>query len=558
MEKQAEIITGASGGIERLLHPVALDGWNTSHIDLKRELLIFFFILSFAVLCYLTIISNYFVSDDFSLIERVVQQGMFYSWGESHGGFLRPIIILSYLIDYKFWNLNPVGYHLTNIIFHAIAAYALYIISCSLMDKARYQNGRALSFLAACLFVALPCHSESVSWIAGRTDVIATAFGFMATAVFFFIMRRGSLFLSGLALLLFSLAILTKESIIILPFIWFLLYVYCWRVENARPSNCSLITLGLACFLLIGYFGLRKAMIGHFIGGYGTEQHISLIHIQTLFNIYQYIIRTFLPAFPLRFSDPLPLSAIGFLIGIGVIPAFTLYRKMSLAHHWLIFIFLMGCYLVSLVPVATMKVSIFDTQNERFLYLPSGFACIIAASFIGVIFRSRFIQNSVLVVFVLIFTLTLQWVNTRWVTASILSKEIADEISKMDLDSIVVLNVPDNYQGAYVFHNGLHEAVTLFAGKKAGRQLGCLQAIAYHNLISLQQIIKVDASGASILIDFPSGLDFYEIGQKMFPTKHEGQTLSVFMSNDQRFNKLKFLSFKSGADIPMLQAIAFR
>ncbi len=108
----------------------------------------------------------------------------------------------------------------------------------------------------------------------------------------------------------------------------------------------------------------------------------------------------------------------------------------------------------------------------------------------------------------------------------------------------------------------MEKQAAIIAGASGGierlLQLGWLQAIAYHNLISLQQIIKVDASGASILIDFPSGLDFYEIGQKMFPTKHEGQTLSVFMSNDQRFNKLKFLSFKSGADIPMLQAIAFR
>lgn len=518
-----------------------------AHIDLKCELFVFLAISVFALLCYSTIIPNYFLSDDFVLIERVAQQGMFYKWGESHGGFLRPVTVLSYLIDYKIWNLNPIGYHLTNIIFHAVAAYALYILSCNLIDKVGYKNGRILSFLAACLFVALPCHSESVSWIAGRTDVIATAFGFTATAVFFFLLQRESLLASGLALLLFSVALLTKESIIILPFIWCILYAYHWWIEKVRPSNHSLITLGLAYILLISYFGLRKATLGHFIGGYGTEQHISLIHVQTLFNICKYSIRTFLPALPLRLSGPLLFLAIGFVMGAIMMVALALRKKEAvpgLIHRWPLFAFLISCYLISLVPVVTMSVSLFDTQNERFLYLPSGFACIIVASVVGILFQPRLIQNGVLVFLVLILALALQWVNTRWITASILSKEIAGEISKMDLDNIVVLNIPGNYQGAYVFHNGLHEAATLLSGKKTERKLGYLQAIVYHNLLSLHQIVRVDVIRESILINFPDGLHFYAIDQKTFPTKREGQSFSVFMPNDQRFDGLKFLFFR--------------
>lgn len=561
MEKhKVATITSAWSGIGRLLlHPLTFDGWVNVHWDLKRELLILLAITVFALLCYLTVIPNYFVSDDFSLIGRVVQEGMFYSWGGSQGGFLRPITILSYLMDYKLWGFNPIGYHLTNIIFHAIAAYALYIISCSLLDKARYKNRRALSVLAACVFIALPSHSESVSWIAGRTDVIATAFSLVATVVFFLVLQRESLLASGLALLLFSLALLTKESVIVLPFIWFMLYAYCWWVEKARPSNDSLITIGLAGLLLIGYFILRKVILGHFIGGYGTERHISLIHIETLLNICQYGIRTFLPALPLRFLDPLLLLVVGFVVGVIIMPTFALYKKVSLSNGWPLIILLVSCYLVSLVPVATMSVALFETQNERFLYLPSAFACIIVASLVAVVFdRSRLVQNGVLMLFVLVFALALQWVNTRWITASTLSKDIADEISRMDLDSVVVLNVPDNYQGAYVFHNGLYEAVTLFAGREEKRKLGSLQAIAYHNLLSLYQIIRVDVFRKRIVIHFPDELGFYQLDQKMFPTKNEGQSLAVFMSNDQRFNELKFLSFESGISIPILRTIKFR
>lgn len=359
----------------------------------KRELIVFSAICVFAALCYLTVIPTYFLSDDFVLIWRVTQQGMFYTWGEGRGGFLRPGTVLSYLIDYKFWKLNPVGYHLTNLIFHAIAAYALYLISFDLLGKAAYQNRRMLSFLAACLFVALPCHSESVSWISGRTDVIATAFGFMATLGFLFVLQKKSLLASVLVLLFFSLALLTKESVIVFPFIWCMLYVYAWWSEKVRPSHQSLIILVMAHILLAGYFGLRKVTLGNFIGGYGSEQHLSVMQIQTLYNIGKYSIRTLLPGGSPLLSPPLLFFVTGLAIVACIIIVIALIRKGSLIYRWPLFALLIASYLISLIPVATMSVSLSDTQNERFLYLPSAFVCIIISSAIGMAFKSKLIQS---------------------------------------------------------------------------------------------------------------------------------------------------------------------
>ena len=62
-------------------------------------------------------------------------------------GYYRPIISLSYMIDYAVWGLEPGGFHLSNIIFHTTSCILVYLMFNSLF------NNRALSphFLIICL-----------------------------------------------------------------------------------------------------------------------------------------------------------------------------------------------------------------------------------------------------------------------------------------------------------------------------------------------------------------------------------------------------------------------
>ena len=517
-----------------------------SFYEIKHNLLLFLSIFFLTLFCYLSVIPTYFISDDYVLIRKIAQEGMFYAWGEDSGGFLRPTTILSYWIDYKIWGLNPIGYHLTNILFHAIAAFGLYIISCQLIP-----NRKLISLSASCLFIVLPCHSESVSWISGRTDVIAVAFGFISTAIFLSVFRKESIYFSIWGLLFFVIALLAKEVVIILPVIWFLFYIYSWYVEKKIPSKYSLITLFVAWILLIGYFGLRKVTLGHFVGGYGTSQHISFINIENLNNIFKYSARVFLPPGLPEFLYTIFLLII---VTFGLIFLFKNFRKIYLTDRWAIFLLLMLCYLVGLIPTVTMSVSLIDTQNERFLFLSSGFACMILAVIVGKFFERKPIQISIFIFLIISLGFSLQWVNNRWITASVLSKQIATELSKMNLENIVVINVPDNYQGAYVFRNGLQEAAMLITGKNAERKAGYLRAIVYHNLVSLSQKIHTDILGSTVLVTFPNGLYFYEVSQPTFKTGREGQSLSILVPNES-LKRLKFLSFESATSIPMLQEI---
>src|SRR5579862_2830602 len=89
-------------------------------------------------------------------------------------GFYRPLITLSYLADYSIWGLNPKGYHLTNVIAHAIASVLAYFLALILLRRPTH------ALLSAVLFAVHPTHVESVCWISGRTDVFCGVFFLLA------------------------------------------------------------------------------------------------------------------------------------------------------------------------------------------------------------------------------------------------------------------------------------------------------------------------------------------------------------------------------------------
>ena len=40
--------------------------------------------------------------------------------------FFRPLQLFSYMLDYQLWELNPFGFHLTNVLLHILTALVLY------------------------------------------------------------------------------------------------------------------------------------------------------------------------------------------------------------------------------------------------------------------------------------------------------------------------------------------------------------------------------------------------------------------------------------------------
>ena len=88
-------------------------------------------------------------------------------------GDYKPLVWASYSLDYLFWGLNPFGFHLSNLLFHALNAILLYPIILG-VGRGRVQPGPAV--FAVLFFSLHPLRVESVSWVTARKDVLFSFF----------------------------------------------------------------------------------------------------------------------------------------------------------------------------------------------------------------------------------------------------------------------------------------------------------------------------------------------------------------------------------------------
>ncbi len=91
----------------------------------------------------------------------------------SHKSY-RPLCVLTFRLNYALDKLNPWGYHLTNVLLHAlVTAVFTYTAGQLLVHKVP-------TFTAGLLFASHPIHTEAVAGIVGRADILACLFFLLA------------------------------------------------------------------------------------------------------------------------------------------------------------------------------------------------------------------------------------------------------------------------------------------------------------------------------------------------------------------------------------------
>jgi len=371
-------------------------------------------ILLSSIMPYLNALVADFVWDDINLIvldyqirswnflTRIFARDFFgFSDDAKKYGYYRPLITITYALDYRLWKLNPLGYHLSNMIFHFITCLLIFLVLL------RTFRGRQLvPLLSTIIFAVHPIHSETITWIAGRTDAICAILFFLSFYLFIVSAERKALRLKiNLAipvqdstqwdrayyfgsLCCFILSIMAKEMAVILPIILFLYLIFFITGFRWGGIKKYILNFFLYGMVIVGY-GFFRANIVDF-SKQATDPFPALVTVLTFVKtIGYYTLKMALPLYQSAYiqNELLETSLrIEFIIPF-IFVLLMIYAGIRSISKNIYFSFGIFFWLACLLPLSNFirisgpKDMGFMTA-ERFLYIPSLGFCII----LGVIF----------------------------------------------------------------------------------------------------------------------------------------------------------------------------
>lgn len=415
----------------------------------------------------------FFLADDFHLIRELTNGGALGVW-PSDDRFFRPVSSVSLYLDVALWGLSAVGYHMTGVLLHVVNALLLVLLvaTATREDDPQRRGPGWTALLAGGLYLLHPSHSEAVAWIACRGDLLAVLFS-LAALLAYAAFRQGRILppwaSGGLTVVATALALLAKESALFLPALLLFLELSPWT--RPRPDDGRNVPPWLTLALVAAYpayFVVRRLALGQWLGGYGEQMHLELGLWRSGGSMATYLFRAFLP--PLEAA---PGTLILFVVSAAVAGLCLLRGSADERPRRRALLPLAAVALAaSLVPAVNMGTSLVGTQGERFIYAATLFSSVMVAALLRG--RLRGVPLVVAAAALLLASATVTHLASwRWYEAGRLSRQILDQVlAKRDRKNLMVLNLPDNLDGAYVYRGGLPDAVALF-GKEVRAPVAC-------------------------------------------------------------------------------------
>jgi Flp pilus assembly protein TadD len=362
------------------------------------------------------------------------------------GTTYQPIRVLSYAIDYHFWGLNPLGYHITNILFYVLTCitvfFAIRLLSVRLRKDASQDSHQRVAIFGAFLFAAHPVHVEAVTWLAARKEVLQGFFFFLA----FYLYLKGSE-QSGrmkeitLGLCLFStlLAILSKPSAIVFPAV-ILIYEIARRknqwasfLKNHWPFLVlsvfiSVIFISVLVKVMVEAGGIKPYRGGSFLSNVLVSFYAFLYNVKLLIVPANYS-----ASYTLPISNPILSMRTSLFVGMTLflfaLSFWSLKHTKVLFFSFLFFFVTILPYL-NIIPISTLLA-------DRYVFIASFSYCFLLGVGFNRVYAYKNIKFSegffrllatVLFLFVVtVYSLTTMSQNTIWENSYTLWKNAVEK-----------------------------------------------------------------------------------------------------------------------------------
>lgn len=323
------------------------------------------------------------------------------SWGS------RPLLLLSFNLNYAWSGFNVWSWHFVNIGIHLLNIFLL----CKMLEAMR--AGRLVILFSALVFAVHPLNTEAVTYISSRSSLLATTFFLLGILAIKRPWLIAACFLAGL---------MVKQIIFTLPL---MAIIYHWHFISKKSfKNFSVDAAPyaiLACAVAIVAIVYLPGLFPH-----GQIKYSVLVYAMTqpaviLFYYFQKMISPWGLSIDINFpvTTSVVKFAINFFILFGIYPAiiFVIGRRFPVVGFGLVWM------LIAFLPTSSV-IPLLDLVAEHHAYLPMiGFSMVTGT---GLTWLWRRAGKAVIVYLATLCVLTILR-NEDWRTEETIWRDVAQK-----------------------------------------------------------------------------------------------------------------------------------
>jgi len=468
---------------------------------------------------YLPSVEGKFTSDVYSWIGTYKEMGWSGLWTSFGDPGYHPVYHLLTFGLYQSVGLSAWIWQLVFVGLHAMNAYFLSRLLAYILMLYRANNQVSLlpiffiSTLAGLLFLLSPYQTEAVVW--GATiHYLVCVLGLLSSLFYAccFVIEQKNRF-AFFSFIGFAIALYSLELALVQPVLWvlFLIFVLLPRISTSFVKKGVFAILFPQILLIVLFFLQHKYLYGKWIGHYGAETHLSFSLNKTIGAFNQYLLKffTYFRYWTIE-SKKILLESItgqtaviitlllvvmaGFYLIFYVAKTFRNRKKQVLQvikrpfYLQLIIVFF-AAFAVALLPVINLELtSLQNLQSDRYGYFASvffygGFTLLIAA-----LFKEK--VGAILLIVLCGISSVLLWNTSHiWKEAGQTINGLIADYRWMDTENVFVLNLPDNYKGAYLYRNGFRESLEEYHGRSIA---GNIERVAWYNMLEPTDSVTVE------------------------------------------------------------------
>jgi hypothetical protein len=412
----------------------------------KRYIYLTILIVSATVL-FLAVKDLYFFDEDIFVVNRN-NEFMSQNWQRS------LICKLTFWADNYFYGTSPLGYHVTNLLFHildTILAVSVFeeLLKIGKNNFTQFQqtSARLMFFI---LFLLTPVHSEPVCYILARGGSVVTFFNLLSI-LFFLKAEFQNKILLVFSLLSFLAALFCYEISWMLPLIIFSISIYLWYNKFAKifPQK-KLVLFTLPYFIVFaGWFIIKVVFVDKLeVSDYNTKNLFS-INFATFFkNNGVLFLRNFIP--PIKNTSVFLIVSSFFILGViaGLIKLLKINKQIFSLSVLLILLTILSFSAVSVIGIDSH-----DSESERYIYFSSAFALMLLSVLLIMLIKNKIVLSITFFILVAVYSFSLFKTINYYREAAVFSTKYLTALNnqKADKTNFFMINLPSQYHGALLF-----------------------------------------------------------------------------------------------------------